>query len=208
MIALPRSIRNAALMSAAAALLLAACGAAPTAAPPAAATAVPPKPTAVPVAAGPKKGGTLIAARSEDMKGLDPHKQTAFASFRMLELVYDPLLTFDKDMKLTLDSTKFSDALKNHKSDVTALLDTGMGDLNTLVSRFAGSSGSLANTLTSIEDQRKSYDKRIAKYNENLTVRKQTLYNQYLGFQTQIADYGRTAQWLGMFTGTTTDSSG
>jgi hypothetical protein len=85
MTALPRSIRNAALMSAAAALLLAACGAAPTAAPPAAATAVPPKPTAVPVAAGPKKGGTLIAARSEDMKGLDPHKQTAFASFRMLE---------------------------------------------------------------------------------------------------------------------------
>lgn len=115
MTALPRSIRNAALMSAAAALLLAACGAAPTAAPPAAATAVPPKPTAVPVASGPKKGGTLIAARSEDMKGLDPHKQTAFASFRMLELVYDPLLTFDKDMKVIpnlAESFKLSDDAK------------------------------------------------------------------------------------------------
>jgi flagellar hook-associated protein 2 len=117
-------------------------------------------------------------------------------------------ISFDKDMKLTLDSSRFSDALKNHASDVTALLDTGLGDLNSLVSRYAGSKGSLASTLTTIEDQRKSYDKRIAKYNENLTIRKQTLYNQYLGFQTQIADYGRTAEWLGMITGTNTSTSG
>lgn len=118
-------------------------------------------------------------------------------------------ITFDKDMKLTLDSTKFNDALKNQFSDVTALLDTAMGDLNTLVSRFAGSSGTLSRTLTSIDDQRKSYEARITKYNENLNVRKQTLYNQYLAFQTQIADYGRTAEWLGMFTtGTTTDTTG
>jgi flagellar hook-associated protein 2 len=117
-------------------------------------------------------------------------------------------LSFDKDMKLTLDSSKFTDALRNHASDVTALLDTGLGDLNSLVSRFAGSKGSLASTLTTIEDQRKSYDKRIAKYNENLTIRKQTLYNQYLGFQTQIADYGRTAEWLGMITGTNISTSG
>ena len=117
-------------------------------------------------------------------------------------------ISFDKEMKLILDSSKFSDALKNHASDVTALLDTGLGDLHNLVSRYAGSKGSLASTLTTIEDQRKSYDKRIAKYNDNLTVRKQTLYNQYLGFQTQIADYGRTAEWLGMITGTNITSSG
>ena len=117
-------------------------------------------------------------------------------------------ITFDKDMKLTFDSSKFSEAFNNHGSDVTGLLDTAMGDLNTVVSRFAGSSGTISRTLTSIDEQRTSYDKRIAKYNENLTIRKQTLYNQYLSFQSQIADYGRTAQWLGMFTGTTTDTSG
>src|SRR5690349_9721311 len=37
----------------------------------------------------PKNGGTLIAARAADAKGLDPHKQTAFSSFRVLELIYD-----------------------------------------------------------------------------------------------------------------------
>jgi flagellar capping protein FliD len=117
-------------------------------------------------------------------------------------------ITFDKDMKLVLDTSKFGDAVNHHRTDLTALLDTGLGELNTLVSNFAGSSGSLAKTLTSIDDQRKNYEKRIAKYNDDLTVRKQTLYNQYLGFQTQIADYGRTAEWLGMITGTTITTSG
>ena len=50
--------------------------------------------------AAPKSGGVLIAARAADMTGLDPHKQTAFASFRVLELIYDPLVTLDKDMKV------------------------------------------------------------------------------------------------------------
>ena len=53
-----------------------------------------------PPTAAPKKGGTLIAARAADAKGLDPHKQTAFSSFRMLEMIYDPLFTFDKDLKV------------------------------------------------------------------------------------------------------------
>ncbi|MBI3734141.1 MAG: ABC transporter substrate-binding protein [Chloroflexi bacterium] len=97
------------------AALLAACGApstpttsvaAPTAPPPA--TPLPPvketvvvvvTPTPQPTAA-PKLGGTLIAARAADAKGLDPHKQTAFSSFRMLELIYDPLLALDKDLKV------------------------------------------------------------------------------------------------------------
>lgn len=92
------------------ALLLAACSAAPTAAPAKPTDA--PKPAAPAAPAAPKSGGTLIAARAEDMKGLDPHKQTAFSSFRMLELIYDPLFTFDKDMKVIpnlAESYKFSD---------------------------------------------------------------------------------------------------
>jgi ABC-type transport system substrate-binding protein len=48
----------------------------------------------------PVPGGVLIAARAADMKGLDPHKQTAFSSFRVLEHIYDPLLALDKDMNV------------------------------------------------------------------------------------------------------------
>ncbi len=54
-----------------------------------------PQPTAAP-----KKGGTLIAARAADATGMDPHKQTAFASFRVMELIFDTLVTFDKDMNI------------------------------------------------------------------------------------------------------------
>ena len=68
-----------------------------------------------PPTAAPKTGGTLIGARAADAKGLDPHKQTAISSFRMLELVYDPLVAFDKDLKIVpnlAESWKWSDDAK------------------------------------------------------------------------------------------------
>jgi peptide/nickel transport system substrate-binding protein len=54
-----------------------------------------PQPTAAP-----KKGGVLIAARAADAIGLDPHIQTAFSSFRVLELIYDSLATLDQNMNV------------------------------------------------------------------------------------------------------------
>jgi peptide/nickel transport system substrate-binding protein len=48
----------------------------------------------------PKRGSTLIIARAEDVNGLDPHKQSTPASLRAIELLYDPLFTFDKDLKI------------------------------------------------------------------------------------------------------------
>jgi flagellar hook-associated protein 2 len=153
---------------------------------------------------GPLSGDLGFSGLRLDMINRINHNITNSGSFKNFAEIG---ISFDKDMKLTLDNSKFSDALKNHAADVTALLDTGLGDLNSLVSRYTGSNGSLARTLTAIEDQRKSYDKRITKYNENLTIRKQTLYNQYLGFQTQIADYGRTAEWLDVIMGTNISTS-
>ena len=61
---------------------------------------------------GPKLGGTLIVGRTVDMRGLDPHKQSAISSLRVLELIYDSLLGFDKDMRLVpslAESWKWSD---------------------------------------------------------------------------------------------------
>ncbi len=65
-----------------------------------------PQPTQAPTTAQtsgetPKPGGTLIFARAAEAQGLDPHLQTAFASFVVLELIYEPLFTFDQSMNLT-----------------------------------------------------------------------------------------------------------
>ena len=38
----------------------------------------------------------LVLAREVDATGLDPHTQTAFASLRLLELIYEPLVVTDK----------------------------------------------------------------------------------------------------------------
>ena len=43
----------------------------------------------------PVQAATLRMAWSQDATGLDPHKQTAFSSLRLLELVYEPLVRLD-----------------------------------------------------------------------------------------------------------------
>jgi len=52
------------------------------------------------VAAGPASAATLRMAWSQDATGLDPHKQTAFSSIRLLELIYEPLVRLDKDLQI------------------------------------------------------------------------------------------------------------
>ena len=47
------------------------------------------------VLALPAQAATLRMAWSQDATGLDPHKQTAFSSLRLLELVYEPLVRLD-----------------------------------------------------------------------------------------------------------------
>ena len=42
----------------------------------------------------------LIMARATDATGLDPHTQTAFASFRLLELIYEPLVSLDVNLNV------------------------------------------------------------------------------------------------------------
>lgn len=45
-------------------------------------------------------GNVLIMARAADTTGLDPHTQTAFASFRLLELIYEPLVNLDENLNV------------------------------------------------------------------------------------------------------------
>ncbi len=116
-------------------------------------------------------------------------------------------ISFDKDQKMVLDSAKFVDALKNHSSDLTALMDASLGEVNTMLARYSGSSGMLASSLKTIDLTRTQIDKRIAKYNDALTARKKVLFNQYLSYQTQLADYGYEAELLGLMLGTSTSTT-
>ena len=55
---------------------------------------------------------TLIMARAVDSTGLDPHTQTAFASLRLIELIYEPLVRTDENLNLVpalAESWAFSD---------------------------------------------------------------------------------------------------
>ena len=52
------------------------------------------------VVAAQEDGDILIMARAADTTGLDPHTQTAFASFRLLELIYEPLVNLDENLNV------------------------------------------------------------------------------------------------------------
>lgn len=65
--------------------------------------------TLLPAAA---QGNILVMARAADTTGLDPHTQTAFASFRLLELIYEPLVDLDADLNIIpalAESWEFND---------------------------------------------------------------------------------------------------
>ena len=153
---------------------------------------------------GPISGDIGLSSFRLDMMG---RMNKNFTNSGSLSKFSEIGLSFDKDMNLNLDSTKFSDALKNNRTNVLALLDKGLGEINSLVSSYAGSTGSLSKTLSSIDEQSKNYVSRIAKYNENLVKRKESLYKQYLGYQNQIVEYGYTAQWFGILNGTSTNGT-
>ena len=156
-------------------------------------------------ARGPISGDMGLSSLRLDILARMNNNFTNSGSFKNLSEIG---LSFDKDLKLTLDSAKFSNAFKSNRTDVTALLNAGLGAINTLVSSYTGSSGSLSSSLTSIDVQRTNYDNRITKYNDSLAKRKESLYNQYLGYQSQIAEYGYTAQWFGILSGTNVNTSG
>lgn len=154
---------------------------------------------------GPLTGDTTFSGLRSDLLYRMNKSYTNNGSYKRLEEIG---ISFNDDMKLTFDSNKFSSALKDHTTDATAILDTAMGSINDVVARFTGSSGYLAKSLSSIDDQRKMYDARIDKYNASLDLRKQALYKQYLDYQNQLADLGRTAQMFGIDLGSNVNTSG
>ena len=78
-------------------------------------------------------GDTTFSSLRNDLYYRMNRSTTNSGSFKRLE---DIGLSFDKDMKLTIDTAKFSVALTDHPADLGAVLDAGLGDVNTLLSRI------------------------------------------------------------------------
>src|SRR5438128_11034488 len=51
----------------------------------------------------PKRGGTLILARSGEVTNLDPHKVPAFTSARVFEIVYSDMMRLDETLGVQPD---------------------------------------------------------------------------------------------------------
>lgn len=65
---------------------------------------------------------TLKMAWSQDATGLDPHKQTAFSSIRLLELLYEPLVRLDADAKI-VPAVAASWLFNDDATELTIMID-------------------------------------------------------------------------------------
>lgn len=115
-----------------------------------------------------------------------------------LKSLNDVGISFDKDMKLTLDSAKFEDALKNKTIDLTAILDKALTRIDKTISVYTGSTGSLQNSLKGMDDETKRIEQRINTYQNHFNSRQMTLINQYAQMQSTLAELGTQAKMFGI----------
>jgi len=74
----------------------------------------------------PKRGGTLILARSGEVTNLDPHKVPAFTSARVFELVYSYLMRLDENLGVQPDLAASMPRTSPDGKRVTVELRTGV----------------------------------------------------------------------------------
>src|ERR671937_1364795 len=74
----------------------------------------------------PKKGGTLILARSGEATNLDPHKVPAFSSARVFELVYSYLMRIDENLGVQPDLAESMPTTSADGKTVTVKLRSGV----------------------------------------------------------------------------------
>src|SRR5690242_15195470 len=74
----------------------------------------------------PKRGGTLILARSGEVTNLDPHKVPAFTSARVFELIYSYLMRLDENLGVQPDLAASMPTTSSDGKTVTVKLRTGV----------------------------------------------------------------------------------
>ncbi len=74
----------------------------------------------------PKRGGTLVLARSGEVTNLDPHKVPAFTSARVFELVYSYLMRLDENLGVQPDLAASMPRTSPDGKRVTVELRTGV----------------------------------------------------------------------------------
>lgn len=96
-------------------------------------------------------------------------------------------ITMGDDLNISLsDSAKFDEAIKEQLSDVKTFFDAKMTSLDSLLSTYIGTQGTVVYALNNFTDLSKDMEERIEAENTRLNARKELLTKQYAQMQEQL----------------------
>jgi len=107
-------------------------------------------------------------------------------------------LTYDDQFTLKLDKTKLQEILLERPDDVAKLLDAVMDQVDRMLGRFTGDSGSLAAEIDSFDEQLETIDSRIETWNKRLADREANLIKQYAALQASLVSLQNQVQLAGL----------
>lgn len=149
-----------------------------------------------------QRNGTLGA--DSMMLGVQSSLRNSF--FSSVELggqnfnVFDMGLTFDKDGVLSLDDTKFTEAMSENSDIVQSFFtqeDTGFGDIvDSLLDGYTQTGGLISGRTDTLNDRISRYDDDIERIGYRLEKTEQRYFDQFTALDTLMAQLNSTSSYM------------
>lgn len=114
--------------------------------------------------------------------------------------VFDMGLTFDKDGVLSLDDSKFTEAMSENSDIVKSFFtqeETGFGDIvNSLLGGYTETGGLISGRTDTLNDRVSRYDNDIERIQYRLDKTEQRYYDQFTALDTLMAQLNSTSSYM------------
>lgn len=112
-----------------------------------------------------------------------------------LESLRDIGLSVSDNLDVTIsDSDLLQEALQENFSDVSALLDSVIGEIDNRLSRYTGTGGYMTSAIESLDNQLADLGSDISDYEDRLADKKDYLYTKYAQMQSQLTSLEYSSQ--------------
>lgn len=141
---------------------------------------------------GPLAGETVFSNLRGDLLS---DFMSSFANDGSLDSLREIGLTVSDSLEVTIsDQDLLQEALQDNFSDVGALLDSVIGEIDNQLSRFTGSGGYMTSAIENLDSHLSELSSDINDYEDRLEDRELYLFNKYAEMQSQLTSLQLSSQ--------------